>query len=162
MEKITVEIPIISVKSNEPYFGAEYAKEHYKEGLFLVDDGIGQSLCVYDGVGYVWNMPFPVSLLQDGIEVEAAKKERERCADVLEGINDRLDVIEKLCNDTNSEMYKQKESRVKGFKALSERFDSIEGKLSNVSKGGEGVNILDVARAAAVIQKPELIKELNK
>lgn len=130
MEKITVEIPIISVKSNEPYFGTEYAKEHYKEGLFLVDDGIGQSLCVYDGVGCVWNMPCPVKLLQDGIEVEAAKKERERCADVLEGINDRLDVI--------------------------------EGKLSNVSKGGEGVNILDVARAVAVIQKPELIKELNK
>jgi hypothetical protein len=73
-----------------------------------------------------------------------------------------LDLIEKLCADTNSEIYKQKESRVRGFKALSERFDSIEDKFSNASKGGDGVNISDVARSFAVIQKPELIKELNK
>lgn len=162
MERITIELPIIKVNVGDSYLGSEYAKEHYEEGLFLVDDGISQLICVHDGNGCVWNMPCPVRLLQDGIEVEAAKRERERCADVLEGINERLDVIEKLCADTNSEMYKQKESRVRGFKALSERFDSIEDKFSDVSKGSGGVSILDVARSFAVIQKPELIKELNK
>jgi hypothetical protein len=63
MEKITIEIPIVSVKPNEAFFSTEYAKEHYKEGVFLVDDGIGQSLCVYDGVGCVWNIPCPASIL---------------------------------------------------------------------------------------------------
>jgi hypothetical protein len=47
---------------------------------------------------------------------------------------------------------------------MKENHKEVMMKLGDMPKnvGGDGVNILDVARAAAVIQKPELIKELNK
>ena len=40
--------------------------------------------------------------------------------------------------------------------------DIIEDKLGRIPKSDNGANVLDVAKAFAVISKPELIKELNK
>jgi hypothetical protein len=159
MEKITVEIPIISVKSNEPYFGNEYAKEHYKEGLFLVDDGIGQSLCVYDGVGCVWNMPCPVRLLQDGIEKEATEKERERHEEILENINNRLAQLARLVNECRDKC----DGVINNFvEVRDDLIDTIDEKFSKMPQSSSGVDVLDLAKGLAVIQKPELIKELSK
>jgi hypothetical protein len=40
--------------------------------------------------------------------------------------------------------------------------DTIDERFSNVAKIGDGVSVLDVAKGFAIIQKPELIVELNK
>lgn len=178
MERVTIELPIIKVNVGDNYLGSEYAKEHYEEGLFLLDDGIGQTLVVHDGVGCIWSMPCPVRLVQEGIEVEAARKERERCADVLENINNRLSQIARLLGETKDEVVKsenrltdtiveQSARQITEFNILCDKgdgvIDAIDERFSGLPhSGGEGVNILDVARSFAVIQKPELIKELNK
>lgn len=146
MERITIDLPIIKVKVSDNYLGSDYAKEHYEEGLFLIDDGISQIFVVYDGVSSVWSLPCPTRLVQDVVGQENAKRERERCADVLEGINDRLSQIARMVGKCRDDL-----------------IDTIDEKFSGLPRSvSEGVNILDVARAAAVIQKPELIKELNK
>lgn len=161
MERITIELPVVKVESGSPIWSSDFAKEHYENGLFIVDDGIMRNLVFYDGCG-VCNCPCPNDVIEKYI-VEKTTMELDAIYHRdMEELEERLCVIEKLCADTNSEMYKQKESRVKGFKALSERFDSIEGKIVSVSTGSEGVNILDVAKSFAIIQKPELIVELNK
>jgi tetrahydromethanopterin S-methyltransferase subunit G len=161
MERITIELPIVKVRIEDPWCGCDYGKEHYEEGLFVIDDGISRYLGMWDGLS-LWHCPMPHGLIDKYIVERAISDNDEVYHRDMEAIEERLDRIEKLCSDTNGEMYKQKESRVKGFKALSERFDSIEDKFSEVSKGSEGVNILDVARSFAIIQNPELIKELNK
>lgn len=188
MERITIELPIIKVNVGDNYLGSDYAKEHYEEGLFLLDDGISQLICVHDGGGCVWNMPCPVRLVQDGIEAEAAKKERERCAGVLENINNRLSQIARLLGETKDEVVKsetrltdtiveQSARQITEFNILCAKgdevinnfvevrddlIDTIDEKFSGLPRSGdEGVSILDVARSFAVIQKPELIKELK-
>ena len=161
MEKITIALPVVRVNFEDNWYSCDYGKEHYETGLFVIDDGISRYLGMWDGLS-LWHCPMPHVLIDKYIVERAIRANDEIYHRDMEAIEGRLDVIEKLCADTNSEMYKQKESRVRGFKALSERFDSIEGKIVSVSTGGEGVSILDVARSFAVIQKPELIKELNK
>lgn len=161
MERITIELPVVRVNVSDDWYSCDYSKEHYEEGLFVIDDGISRYFGMWDGLS-LWHCPMPHDLIDKYIVERAIRDNDEVYHRDMEAIEGRLDRIEKLCADTNSEMYKQKESRVRGFKALSERFDSIENKFSDVSKGSEGVNILDVAKSFAVIQKPELIKELNK
>lgn len=159
MEKITIEIPIISVGSNEPYFESEYAKKHYKEGVFLIDNGISQYLCVYDGVCCVWNMPCPVRLLQDGIEKEATEKERKRYEEILENINSHLAQLARLMNECKD----KSDGVINNFvEVRDDLIDIIDEKFSRVPPTLGGVNVLDLAKGLAVIQKPELIKELNK
>lgn len=159
MEKITIEIPIVSVKSNEPYFEPYYAKEHYKEGVFLVNDGISHSFCVYDGDGCIWNMPCPVRLLQDGIEKEATEKERKRHEEILENINSRLAQLARLMNECKD----KSDGVINNFvEVRDDLIDIIDEKFSRVPPTLGGVNVLDLAKGLAVIQKPELIKELNK
>lgn len=188
MEKITIELPIVKVNVGDNYLSTEYAREHYTDGLLLIDDGISQLICVHDGNGCVWNMPCPVRLVQDGIEAVAAKNEREKCAEVLENINNRLSQIARLVGETKDEVRKsenrltdtivdQSARQITEFNILSDKedavinnfvemrddlIDTIDEKFSGLPRSGEGMNILDVARAAAVIQKPELIKELGK
>ena len=161
MEKITIALPVVRVNVSDNWYSCDYGKEHYEVGLFVIDDGISRHFGMWDGFS-LWNCPMPHGLIDKFIVERAISDNDEVYHRDMGAIEERLDRLEKLCADTNSEMYKQKESRVRGFKALSERFDSIEDKFSDVSKGGEGVNILDVARSFAVIQKPELIKELSK
>lgn len=172
MEKITIELPIVKVNVRDNYLSTEYAREHYTDGLFLVDDGIGQTLVVYDGVGCIWSMPCPVRLVKDGIEQESAKREREKCAEVLENMNNRLSQIARLVGETKDEVVKsetrimdelsiQRDAEAHEFTLVMEGMKGLHDAMPK-GVGGEGVNILDVAKSFAVIQKPELIKELGK
>lgn len=181
MEKITIELPIVKVNVGDNYLSTEFAREHYAEGVFLVDDGISQLICVHDGNGCVWNMPCPVRLVQDGIEALAAKNEREKCAEVLENINNRLSQIARLVGETKDEVVKsetrltdtlmdERSRQVGEFNILRDGLETLE-KGENIimdfvkegqKSGGDGANVLDVAKAFAVISKPELIKELSK
>lgn len=160
MERITIDLPIVKVKVSDNYLGSDYAKEHYEAGLFLIDDGISQIFVVYDGVSSVWSLPCPTRLVQDVVGQENAKRERERCADVLEGINDRLSQIARMVGECRDKC----DGVINNFvEVRDDLIDTIDEKFSGLPRSvSEGVNILDVARAAAVIQKPELIKELNK
>ena len=198
MEKICIELPIVRIEQSSPIFNNDFAKEHYPTGLFIVDDGVVRHLMSYDGV-YVNAIPCPHDVIEKHLVERAIIDNDAIYHRDMEAIEERLAVIEKLCADSNSELYMQKEARVNGFKAMSERFDVLDASFDVLEKcgdlildtiaekdkenkedhtsminfwhelklkrelgGGEGVNILDVAKSFAVIQKPELIKELNK
>lgn len=161
-ERITIELPIVKVEVADNWLGCDYAKEHYNKGLFIVDDGVMYHFVFYNG-DMVWEIPCPLDVVETHIVEKAIRDNDEIYHRDMESIEERLDRIEKLCNDTNGELYRQKEARVKGFKAMSERFDTIERLSGDRTVSGEGgTNVLDVAKAFAVISKPELIKELNK
>ena len=176
MEKITIELPIVKVNIEDPWCGCDYGKEHYERGLFVIDDGVSRYIGMWDGLS-LWHCPMPHGSIDKYLVEKAIINNDEIYHRDMEAIEERLAVIEKLCNDSNSELYRQKEARVKGLNVLMDKCDAvihnfaevrddmldvIEDKLGRIPKSGESVNILDVARAAAVIQKPELIKELGK
>lgn len=172
MERITIDLPIVRVEQSSPIFSSDFAKEHYEVGLFITDDGVIRHMMYYDGV-YVNAFPCPHDVFENRL-VEKAVVDYHRD---MEAIEERLAVIEKLCADSNSELYRQKESRVNGLNSLMCKCDSvidsfaevrddmldiIEDKLGRLPRGGDGANVIDIAKAFAVISKPELIKELNK
>lgn len=176
MERVTIELPIVKVEPNQPIWSNDFAKEHYEYGLMIVDDGVMRNFVFYDGA-CVFNTPCPHDVI-DKYLVEMAVIDNDAIYHRdMEAIEERLTVIEKLCNDSNIELYRQKDARVKGLNALMDKSDAvinnfaevrddmldiIEDKLGRIPKSGDGANVLDVAKAFAVISKPELIKELNK
>lgn len=173
-ERITIDLPIVRVNVEDNWYSCDYGKEHYEKGMFVIDDGINRHFGMWDGFS-LWNCPIPHDWVDKYLVERAISDNDEIYHRDIGAIEERLERIEKLCSDTSGELYRQKEARVKGFKAMSERFDTIEKgedvimdligdmrKDSGSRDTNGGTNVLDVAKAFAVIQKPELIKELNK
>ena len=172
MERITIELPIVKIEPNQPILCSDFAKEHYEVGLFILDDGVMHHMIHYDGK-FVNAFPCPTDIVEKYLVEKAISNN-----DAIYAIEESLSEIEKLCNDSNSELYRQREARVNGLKALMDKCDAvmnnfvevrddmldiIEDKLGRLPKSSDsGANVLDVAKAFAVISKPELIKELNK
>lgn len=143
MEKICLELPIINVDRSLNWGNEEYAKEHEfpKDEPFIADDGVGYWFCIFDG-RWVNQIPMP----KDIFETRLAKMAEES---ILGRVCDRLEQIARLTGECKDEVVT--------------RTTVIEDKIDDLGRcgGGGGVNILDVAKSYAVIQKPELIKELK-
>lgn len=166
MEKITIELPIVKVEQSQPIFNSDFAKEHYKVGLFITDDGVMRHMAYYDGV-YVNAFPFPNDVVERYIIEKTQVNLDEIYHRDMEAIEDRLEQIARLVGDTKDEVMKSEtrltDTLVDGLEVLEKGENIIMDFVKEGHKNsGNGVNILDVARAAAVIQKPELIVELNK
>lgn len=142
MEKICLELPIINVDRSQNWGNEEYAKEHEypTDKPFIADDGAAYWICVFDGK-WVNQIPMP----KDIFEARLAKMAEES---ILGRFCDRLEQIARLTGECKDEVVT--------------RTTVIEDKIDDLGRcgGGGGVNILDVAKSYAVIQKPELIKEL--
>ena len=155
MERITIDLPIVKVEPNQPIWSNDFAKEHYEKGISLVDDGVMRHFVFYDGIS-VWNCPCPHEVIEKCIVENAVVDNDAIYHRDMEAIEDRLAQISRLLDCINGGILAS-ETRVR---------DDIEGlddKLSNLPKNsGDGANVLDVAKAFAVISKPELIKELSK
>ena len=175
MERVTIDLPIVRIEANSPLYSCDFAKEHYPTGLFITDDGVMRHFMSYDGI-YVNAIPCPHEVIEKFIVEKAIVDNDAIYHRDMEAIEERLSVIEKLCIDSNGELYRQKETRVNGLKALMDKCDAvidnfadvrddmldiIEDKLGRIPKSSDGANVLDVAKAFAVISKPELIKELK-
>lgn len=143
MEKICLELPIISVDRVQNWGNEEYAKEHEfpKDKPFIVDDGACYWICVFDGR---WVNQFVIP--KDIFETRLAKMAEES---ILGRVCDRLEQIARLTRECKDEVVT--------------RTTVIEDKIDDLGRsgGGDGVNVLDLAKSFAVIQKPELIKELK-
>lgn len=150
MEKICLELPIINVDREQNWGNEEYAKEHEfpKDKPFIVDDGVCYWFCIFDGK-WVNQLVVP----KDIFETRLAKMAEE---DIL---GQTKDIISQLCNGLE---YIQRLSKECKDEVVT-RTTVIEDKIDDLGRcgGGGGVNILDVAKSYAVIQKPELIKELK-
>ena len=165
MEKICLELPIINVDRSLNWGNEEYAKEHEfpKDKPFIVDDGVNYWFCIFDGK-WVNQLPMPKNIF----ETRLAKMAEES---ILGRVCDRLEQIARLTGECKDEVVKsetrimdelsiQKDVDAHEFTLIMEGMKGLHEAMPKNVVGG-GVNILDVAKSYAVIQKPELIKELK-
>lgn len=158
MERITIELPVVKVESGSPIWSSDFAKEHYENGLFVVDDGIMRNLVFYDGCG-VCNCPCPNDVIEKYI-VEKTTMELDAIYHRdMEELEKRLDRIESKIRECRDKC----DGVINNFvEVRDDLIDTIDERFSNMAKIGDGVSVLDVAKGFAIIQKPELIVELNK
>lgn len=180
-EKICIELPIVRVEQSSPIFSTDFAKEHYEVGLFITDDGVMRHLMYYDGI-YVNAIPCPHDVFEKYLAEKAIIDNEAIYHRDMEAIEERLAVIEKLCSESNEELRAVNASLDVIEKGEDLIIDKIhekdkENKEDHTSMmnfwhelrlkkelGGcdNGTNVIDIAKAFAVISKPELIKELSK
>lgn len=158
MERITIELPIVKVESGSPIWSSDFAKEHYEKGLFVVDDGVMRNIVFYDGCG-VCNCPCPNDVIEKYI-VEKTTMELDAIYHRdMEAIEERLDRIESKIRECRDKC----DGVINNFvEVRDDLIDTIDERFSNMAKSGDGVSVLDVAKGFAIIQKPDLIVELNK
>ena len=171
MEKITIELPVVKVGIEDPWCGCDYGKEHYERGMFVIDDGISRYFGMWDGLS-LWHCPMPHDVFDKFVVERAIRDNDETYHRDMEAIGDRLSQIARLVGETKDEVAKsatrvvdqldsQRDAEAHEFALVMEGMKGLHDAMPK-NVGCEGMNILDVARAAAVIQKPELIKELSK
>ena len=159
MEKICLELPLCRVNDNDPWASSDYINEHFPKGCFIIDDGYNYRFAWHNGQGYINEMGIDRDLVQGAI-VENARH------DVMEEVENRLQQIARLVGETKDEVVRSETRVVDQMDSQSGDFtlimEAIKGLYDVIPKScGGGVNILDVAKSYAVIQKPELIKELK-
>lgn len=170
MEKITIEIPIVKIEPNSPIFDRDFAKEHYEVGLRILDDGVMHHMVYYDGM-CVNAFPCPNDVIERYLIEKAISDNDAIYHRDMTAIENRLAQIARLVGETKDEVVKsetrlmdelssQRDAEAHEFTLIMEDMKGLHDAMPK-SCGG-GVNILDVAKSYAVIQKPELIKELNK
>lgn len=144
MEKICLELPIVKVDPANNWQSKEYATEHFEKGLFIADDGVLYHLVFYQDE-WPTMIPIPKEQIEAALVEEARQSGIAEVNGDIDDIKDKLDKCLAWMDRVNDEVVS--------------RTQAIEDKL--MSGSGGGVNILDVAKSYAVIQKPELIKELK-
>ena len=169
MKKIYLELPIVKVDPSSRWQSKEYAQEHFEKGMFLVDDGI-----VYHFVHYFEEWPTMILIPKEQIEDAFLEEARQSgiaevngdIANDIDKIKDRVEQIARLVNETKDEVRKSENRLTDTIVEQSARqiteFNILRDGLESAKRGNnDGTNVLDVARAFAVISKPELIKELK-
>lgn len=165
MEKICLELPIISVDRSQNWGGEEYAKEHEfpNDKPFIADDGVSYFFCVFDG-RWTNQILMPKNVFEDSLTKKAEES-------ILGRVCDRLEQIARLTGECKDEVVKsetrimdelsiQRDAEAHEFTLIMEGMKGLHEAMPKNVVGG-GVNLLDVAKSYAVIQKPELIKELK-
>ena len=149
MEKICLELPLCKVRDDEPWSSSAYVKEHFPKGCFIIATEYNYRFAWHDGNGYMNEMGIDMNLIQDAFVENARYDEFMKGFNIMEEIENRLQQIARLTGECKDEVVT--------------RTTVIEDKIDDLGRcgGGGGVNILDVAKSYAVIQKPELIKELK-
>ena len=158
MEKITIELPIFKVNVGDAWYSCDYGKEHYERGLFVIDDGVGRHFGMWDGLS-LWNCPMPHDIIDKYITEKAIRDNDEIYHRDMEELEKRLDRIESKIRECRDKC----DGVINNFvEVRDDLIDTIDERFSNMAKSGDGVSVLDVAKGFAIIQKPELIVELNK
>ena len=147
-EVVNLKLPLVKVTDADPWHGTEYRRENFPTGCFIIDDGYNYHFAWHDGNGYCSEMGLNRDNVLEAIVEDARFDEFKKSFDIIEEIENRLQQIARLTGECKDEVVT--------------RTTVIEDKIDDLGRcgGGGGVNILDVAKSYAVIQKPELIKEL--
>ena len=172
VKRLTFDLAVYEVQMTDNWASPDYAKEHFENGVFIVHDGVNYQFGSWAGGSeYVYTVGIPTDFILGVMAKEIKKSAENALGEVLENINNRLSQIARLTGECKDEVVKSEtrlmeviveegEVRDREFNTLRDGLEALE-----CSRGGGdmgGVNILDVAKSFAVIQKPELIKELNK
>ena len=159
VKRLTFDLAVYEVSVTDNWATPDYAKEHFEKGVFIVHDGINYQFCSWAGGSeYVYTVGIPNDVILGVMAKEIKKATENALGEVLENINDRLSQIARLAGECRDKC----DGVINNFvEVRDDLIDTIDEKFSGLSRSGEGVNILDVAKSFAVIQKPELIKELK-
>lgn len=169
IKRAVFDLAVYEVQVTDNWCVPDYAKEHFEKGVFVVYDGVNYLFCAWAGGSeYVYTVVLPNDVIL-GVMAKEIKKEAENALSELllsmsNAITTNGKVLDSLRHEISAhtavvnEMWDGVVDDMKG------NHKEVMMKLGDMPKGvgGEGVNILDVAKSFAVIQKPELIKELNK
>lgn len=114
---------------------------------FIADDGSSYWFCVFDGK-WVNQLIMPKSVFEDCLTKMAEEDILGQTKDIINQLCNGLEYIQRLTKECKDEVVT--------------RTTVIEDKIDGLGRSGgsDGVNVLDLAKSFAVIQKPELIKEL--
>lgn len=162
MGKIYLELSIVKVDPANNWQSKEYAAEHFEKGLFVADDGVMYYLVFHQG-DWPSTMLIPKELIEAALVEEARQsgiaEVNGDIANDIDDIKDRVEKIARLVGEIKDELPIQRDAEAHEFTLIMEGMKGLHDAMPK-SCGG-GVNILDVAKSYAVIQKPELIKELK-
>lgn len=169
VKRLTFDLAVYEVSMTDNWCAPDYAKEHFENGVFIVHDGVNYQFGSWAGGSeYVYTVGIPTDFILGVMAKEIKKSAENALSELLLGMSSAITtnrkVLDSLRNEINAHTAVVNEMWDGVVDDMKENHKEVMMKLGDMPKsvGGEGVNILDVARAAAVIQKPELIKELNK
>ena len=166
---LTFDLAVYEVSVTDNWGAPDYAKEHFEKGVFIVHDGVNYQFCSWGGGSeYVYTVGIPTDVIL-GVMAKEIKKDAENALSELllsmsSAITTNRKVLDLLRGEISAHTAVVNEMWDGVVDDMKENHKEVMMKLDNMPKnvGGEGVNILDVAKSFAVIQKPELIKELGK
>lgn len=169
VKRLTFDLAVYEVRMTDNWASPDYAKEHFEKGVFIVHNGISYQLCSWAGGSeYVYTVGMPndvlLGVMAKEIKTSAENSLSELLLSMSNAIKSNGKVLDSLRNEISAHTAVVNEMWDGVVDDMKENHKEVMMKLGDMPKnvGGEGVNILDVAKSFAVIQKPELIKELNK
>ena len=147
-EVVNLKLPLVKVTDADPWHGTEYKRENFPTGCFIIDDGYNYHFAWHDGNGYCSEMGLNRDNVLEAIVEDARFDEFKKGFNIMEEIENRLQQIARLAGECKDEVVT--------------RTTVIEDKIDDLGRsgGGDGVNVLDLAKSFAVIQRPELIEKL--
>ena len=169
VKRLTFDLAVYEVGSTDNWGTPDYAKEHFEKGVFIVHDGINYLFCAWaGGCEYVYTVGIPSDVILGVMAKEIKEATENALSELLRSMSSAITtnrkVLDMLRGEISAHTAVVNEMWDGVVEDMKDNHKEVMMKLGDMPKNvvGEGVNILDVARAAAVIQKPELIKELNK
>ena len=169
VKRVVFDLAVYEVQMTDNWASPDYAKGHFEKGVFIVHDGVNYMFCSWAGGSeYVYNVGIPSDVIL-GVMAKEIKEATENALSELllsmsSAITTNRKVLDMLRDEISAHTAVVNEMWDGVVDDMKDNHKEVMMKLGDMPKGvcGEGVNILDVARSFAVIQKPELIKELNK
>lgn len=148
-KEITIKLPIIKVKQNVDIYSYDWAKDNTPEGMYILDNGIARWLC-FRYLEYSPNcMELPTDIYDYAITNEARQSALEKVLAVMDQMfNEIREISNKItaCQEDNAD-------------AIGKLMTAIENAKAVGQSGA--ASPLEIAKALAVIQQPELIKEIR-
>lgn len=171
MEKaqINLKLPFFKVSANDPWRSSDFVKANFPTGCFIVDDDCCYFFMYHDGDGYLCEMTLNRDIVQESIVEDARHDEFMKSFNIIEEIENRLQQLARLAGECKDEVMKsetrimdelsiQRDAEAHEFTLIMEGMKGLHDVMPK--NGGSGVNLIDVAKTFAVIQKPELIEKL--
>lgn len=153
-KEITIKLPVIKVKQNVDIYSTDWAKDNTPEGMYIIDNGIIRFLC-FRYLDYSPNcMELPTDIYNYAITNEARQSASEEVLAVLDSMFNKIGEIFNCTQFLVDEM-----THIQVDKVSSELLLALE-KAKSIGQSG-AVSPLEIAKALAIIQQPELIKELR-
>lgn len=153
-KEITIKLPIIENKKNADIYSFDWAKENTPEGMYIVNTGIVYFLCYRQSDFSPNCMEIPVDLITNAI---AREVQETTLGQVLTILNSIFESIKE--NNNKTQFLVDEMTHIQVDKVSSELLLALE-RAKSIGQSG-AVSPLEIAKALAVIQQPELIKEIR-